>query len=592
MSATKVMKAYELYFTERALLDTLAGMRLRCAANRHKLHMLWELSSGVPAPDTAGDQALCALLPPRRQWGRLNRAGRRRSSPDTAARRGIVLTAERNLHSQDSSAHPWASPLRALIHRIQEQAQNPRGTPLAPPLVRLHPKPNGGFRVIATYDDLATRVFLKQAARYIRDAADPWLSNSVYAFRRRGGPSRNDAVRELLLYRQAHSGRDLFVAECDIASFFDTVPASAVRSALHRLEARLSRGSQPLAPQARALVEMYLESYDLIGSLHELKRDPSISASALSALEDLLAALKEHQSGPTASRAGLPQGGALSPVLANLVMEEADRAAMGATKDRGLFYARYCDDMLIAHPDRSQCEQAFQRYLAALQELRLPVHRPVQEVGSGPAYYTCKSKAPFRWANPAPGSNAVPWVGFLGYQFRFDGRMRIRRASCQTHVRKQAHMIRLFMNLVSDPERVQALRGRDSDAGPRLVSRAAQYLVSSSVGAAKPIGVSRPGGGRCWIDAFAHIDANPHSMSQLRWLDRSRTQLIRRLSRWVLRAVPSPQHDAPQHPARRTPHPPARRTFFGYPFSYYGTLFGARSGRRRPGKPAVFSYPF
>ncbi len=62
---------------------------------------------------------------------------------------------------------------------------------------------------------------------------------------------------------------------------------------------------------------------------------------------------------------GLPRCGSLSTVLANLVLHEADDAVL-RTQCGNLFYARYCDDVVIAHPDESVCRAALEAYKAAL----------------------------------------------------------------------------------------------------------------------------------------------------------------------------------------------------------------------------------
>jgi hypothetical protein len=53
-------------------------------------------------------------------------------------------------------------------------------------------------------------------------------------------------------------------------------------------------------------------------------------------------------------RIGIPQGGALSGLIANIILNVADKVVL----ETGAFYLRFCDDMIILHPDKSNCERA------------------------------------------------------------------------------------------------------------------------------------------------------------------------------------------------------------------------------------------
>ena len=75
--------------------------------------------------------------------------------------------------------------------------------------------------------------------------------------------------------------------------------------------------------------------------------------------------------GRVAAEVGVPQGGAISMLIANWVLDIADRR-VERWGDESLFYARFCDDIVIAHPDRRKCRAARDRYLRALERLLLP----------------------------------------------------------------------------------------------------------------------------------------------------------------------------------------------------------------------------
>ncbi|MBK8362805.1 MAG: hypothetical protein IPL24_03750 [Bacteroidetes bacterium] len=59
---------------------------------------------------------------------------------------------------------------------------------------------------------------------------------------------------------------------------------------------------------------------------------------------------------------GIPQGGALSGLIANLVLDFADRK-MQSLNDSKLLYVRFCDDMIIIHPSKKKAIEASKNLL-------------------------------------------------------------------------------------------------------------------------------------------------------------------------------------------------------------------------------------
>ena len=77
---------------------------------------------------------------------------------------------------------------------------------------------------------------------------------------------------------------------------------------------------------------------------------------------------------PTTERVGIPQGSAISCVVANVLLDSVDRTLDKAGRDH--LYVRYCDDMVLIHPTRAICENLFQKYIEGVKSLKLPVHSP------------------------------------------------------------------------------------------------------------------------------------------------------------------------------------------------------------------------
>lgn len=65
--------------------------------------------------------------------------------------------------------------------------------------------------------------------------------------------------------------------------------------------------------------------------------------------------VRDQQGGLFTRRHGVPMGTPLVPILSNLAVAPMDRAILGI---EGVFYARYNDDFLVAHPDLAAIQRA------------------------------------------------------------------------------------------------------------------------------------------------------------------------------------------------------------------------------------------
>jgi CRISPR-associated protein Cas1 len=210
-------------------------------------------------------------------------------------------------------------PLAELLADIRAGRWRPR-----PARAFAVPKKTGGERLavrLAGPDRLVHRVL----HRVLAPALDRLLEDAACGFR--PGRGVGDARRAIA---RAWKEGCTWVLEADIAAFFDSVPWARLHA---KLDAVLPRADA----WARALLAAAVET-------------PAERAGA-----------------PVARTQGLLQGSPLSPLLANLYLDEFDERAARA----GLRLVRYADDFVVLCRSQAEAEQARATVAALLAELGL-----------------------------------------------------------------------------------------------------------------------------------------------------------------------------------------------------------------------------
>lgn len=167
------------------------------------------------------------------------------------------------------------------------------------PVLRVEiPKPNGGVRKLGI-PTVVDRVIEQGVAQVLTPMFEPKFSEYSYGFR--PGRRAQQAIIKLLEY--LNDGYT-YIVDIDLEKFFDNVPQDKLMYLV---------GKTVKDPDVISLVTKYLRAGIMIRGRYE---DTSI---------------------------GTPQGGNLSPLLSNIMLDELDKELQA----RGLHFVRYADDCVI-----------------------------------------------------------------------------------------------------------------------------------------------------------------------------------------------------------------------------------------------------
>lgn len=188
--------------------------------------------------------------------------------------------------------------IRKNWNSIREQI---RGRSYKPqPVRRVEiPKPNGSKRKLGI-PTVMDRVIQQGIAQIISPMCEPLFSDHSYGFR----PNRSCemAIKDMLMF--LNEGYE-WIVDIDLEKFFDNVPQDKLMSLVHNI---INDGD------TESLIRKYLKAGVMVQGRYE----------------------KTEQ--------GTPQGGNLSPLLSNIMLNELDKEM----ERRGLRFMRYADDCVIA----------------------------------------------------------------------------------------------------------------------------------------------------------------------------------------------------------------------------------------------------
>ena len=379
----------------------------------------------------------------------------------------------------DTPDAPWAQNLRRFIISIQDCLASSDPLVLETPRILAKFKeqdPDSGdfiYRPICKYSDLKTKIILALAYQYILVQFDRYFHKDMLFMRaaRRVGekeyavPKFLDAIDLVSEYRKNHDSQPIFVGECDIQKFYDIFNHDVIVNSFEDLfdeATKTSLAKDNDFDSLRRVLCAYLDSFnfpehvlgkneDTLFWESEIRRRKSEKypnpicrfkwVKESSFISSGCYNKEEFKAAKEGKKLGIPQGGALSGIIVNVVMRMVDKPIV-TPKDPERLFIRYCDDILLMHTDRIRCEEYLDTYHKQLVHCKLIPHpsKDVSEFKKGKntksGFWHSKSKNVYLWGHGC--GDASDWVAFVGYEMRRTGEIRIRKDKIDSEFKRIA----------------------------------------------------------------------------------------------------------------------------------------------------------
>jgi hypothetical protein len=561
------------YINKEEVVKRLIKLRCKLAdqkAQEIQLRNFVSLSSASEGPRSL-ERFIYSLFPPRSRWCHLGKA---RQNLDSVQRNKKKLFYTYIKAKRNTCKDEWYLNLCRESDKIIEMALHPvHGIP-APHvhvLEKKREKKTIFCRPVCTFD-FELRIVLSLYNKILTDLFDDLFYPCSYAFRKSKPGDLTfqhlKAVRDIQKYRKNHLGRMLFVAECDMQKFYDTIDHGVIKARFNMLFNQVRKRTALTINERRCIKSWFYSYVDCFNfdenvNIYNKKEEHPIWKSIKNrhGYKCQIAWVKEllqfKKSDKRRLMRGVPQGGPISGFIANVVIHYVDRVVEKEIQGKDIQYFRFCDDMILIGCKKSEVEQVLGVYNSAIKRAKLFPH-PSKSMNYTHAkdFWEGKTRGPYKWGDH--GKDVYPWITFVGFDINWEGNIRIRMKSFEKHIKKQH-------------DTVWSLLNQYNNHSPKfnrktVLSSIKSRLVAMSVGRVTMWNYKENANMHSWMAAFSILDKNPWSEKQLKLLDRHRNKEIHRAKKFLERL------SCPNE-TMKGDHKRKGQFFLGYPFSYYGQGF-------------------
>ena len=513
------------------------------------------------------DEELKKIMPPRSEWLRVNKSKRfiynladnskQQISRSILQLKSLLYTIRK--HTEIYSDKPYIKNLNNYIAHIKGICN---GTvdfsfskPAIIPKLKEETEHELIYRPISKYDSLDDKVMLNLTNQYLSMLFDRYFHEEILSYRikriykaERKITDQHDAIKTIKKYLEDNKEKDIYVAECDIRKFFDILNHNIIKKEFSEL---INNFTDIDTQQITRLFYSYVDSYSYISDVsnknsdkdywnkyrinprkyHKTRKFDWVSEEIFKQ-NDIYT--KEEWDNEC-KQIGTPQGGAISLLISNIVLNSVDKVIV-ADLDPNRLFVRYGDDILLMHTDKNKCEELISKYKNSLSNHKLIFHpfKPVSDFKYDEKitkeYWNNKSKSVFRWGKGV--GDAAQWIGFVGYEISREGDVRIRKSTLSgqySKINRAYHYIRRL----KEPDRKSIMRFGELVA-EKLDFFNYKYIKS-----------------KLFSESFRELTINRYSLTQIKSLDRYRNRKFWKLRKQIKKAGLS------------------RGFFLGKPFSYY-----------------------
>ena len=584
-----MMESFEDFVTDQMIIECVCRKRAAEASKRHDAHHNHSISSDSAIPEVR--QLVYRLTPPRKNWIQLGEKGR--LVPSFDGTRQTIPTAERTYRSclwtierdrRNGADKQYLKELNVFIEGVKSRIQDPDYSIKTPKTIPIFKKKKKDapdeYRPICLFSNLYDAIIVILANRYLSRLFDGYFYEDSLAFRpnrmfhgRETTTFHHEAIALILQYLTRAKNKNIYVAECDMQKFYDTVDHAIVRTEYENLMVKAQESNPGVSfVTINKIFYSYLDCYTFTDNVWRKNKDSKYwEQYNIPYGRGLFGWVKDYQKRADSAvdsmpRVGVPQGGALSGLIANIVINRVDVKMKQKLKTGNDLYIRYCDDMLLLSTNRRRCFQLFKLYSKEIRKAKLIPHEPVDVSYGTSTYWDTKTKSVYQWIRDDINVGSR-WIGFVGYEINRDGQVRIRKSSIKKEKRKQRRVVNDLFKLTYRKHRVNNSSLEYSYRGT---------LMSMAVGRATLWNYKTLKNEYCWINGFRMLNDNPYVKTQVRDLDRCRNHVIHKANakldrlHSIVEGTIAKEGNGKKEETIDMDHKEENRIrYYGIPFSYY-----------------------